>query len=142
MHPSLLLLCGIVLVQVFPVVIIFLPSFSTALSPTTIASASLEIPITDQDIATIARDYLVKWEELSPHLELTAPQENEIRQTFKEYADQKHEALRTWKRNKGNGATYRTFITAAETISNVQLADNVRALLKERLQHTSTGLLV
>ena len=142
MHPSLLLVCGSVLAQVFPVVIIFLPSFSTVVSPTTVASASLDTPITDQDITTIARDYLVKWEELSPHLELTAPQEHSIRQTFKDYEDQKREALRMWKRNKGNRATYRTFITAAETISNVQLADNVRALPKERLQHTSLGLLV
>ena len=102
-----------------------------------ISSDVLDTPITDQDIATIARDYLVRWEELAPHLELTAPQEQSIRQTFREYEDQKCQALRTWKRNKGIGATYRTFITAAETISNRQLADNVRALLK--LPHTSTG---
>ena len=97
----------------------------------------LDTPITDQDIATIARDYLVRWEELAPHLGLTAPQEHSIRQTFREYEDQKREALRTWKRNKGNGATYCAFITAAETISNRQLADNVRALLQ--LQHALTG---
>ena len=107
----------------------------------TIPSYLLNTPITDQDIATIARDYLVRWEELSPHLEVTVPQENEIRNTFREYADQKREVLRTWKRNKGNGATYDSFITAAETISNMhmQLADNVRALLKKRLKHTPTG---
>ena len=107
-----------------------------------IPCGSLDIPITDQDITTIARAYLVRWEELSSHLELTASQEHSIRQTFKDYEDQKREALHTWKRNKGNGATYDSFITAAETISNMQLADNVRALLKKRLQHTSTGLLV
>ena len=98
-----------------------------------IPSYFLDTPITDQDIATIARVYLVRWEELSPHLELTVRQENEIRRTFREYEDQKREALRTWKRNKGNGATYDSFITAAEAISNMQLADNVRGLLKERL---------
>ena len=102
-----------------------------------ISSDVLDTPITDVDIATIARDYLVRWEELAQHLGLTAAQEHSIRQTFWEYGNQKREALRRWKRNKGNGATYRTFITAAETISNMQLADNVRALLK--LQHTSTG---
>ena len=105
-----------------------------SLSPdAAIPSYFLDTPITDQDIATIARDYLRSWEELTPHLELTVPQENEIRRTFREYADQKREALRMWKRNKGNGATYDSFITAAETISNMQLADNVRALLKARL---------
>ena len=112
------------------------------MSPTTIPRDLLDTAITDQDIAIIVRDHLVKWEELAPHLELTVQQENEIRQTFREYADQKREALHTWKRNKGNGATYDSFITAAETISNIQLADSVRDLLKERLQHTSTGLLV
>ena len=94
-------------------------------------------PVTDQDIATIARDYLVSWEELAPHLGLTVQQEKSVRKTFCEYEDQKREVLRTWKRNKGNGATYHILITAAETISNMQLADDVRALLKE---HTSTGL--
>ena len=102
-----------------------------------ISSDVLDTPVTDQDIATIARDYLVRWEELAPHLGLIAAQEQSIRQTFQEYEDQKCEALHRWKRNKGNGATYRTFITAAETISNRQLADNVRALLQ--LQHTLTG---
>ena len=102
-----------------------------------ISSDVLDTPITDQDIATIVRDYLVRWEELAPRLGLTIPQEQCIQQTFREYEDQKREALRTWKRNKGNGATYRTFITAAETTSNMQLADNVRALLK--LQHTLKG---
>ena len=101
-------------------------------------SCLLDTLITDQDIATITRDYLESWEELAPHLELTVPQENEIRKTFREYADQKREVLRMWKRNKGNGSTYRTFITAAEIISNMQLADNVRALLKKRLQSTCT----
>ena len=99
----------------------------------TIPSYLLNTPITDQDIATIARVYLVRWEELSPHLELTVQQDQSIRRTFREYEDQKREALHTWKRNKGNGATFASFITAAEAISNMQLADNVRALLKARL---------
>ena len=99
----------------------------------------LDTPVTDQDIATIAKDCLWSWEELAPHLKLTVQQENKIRRRFREYEDQKREALRTWKRNKGNGATYDSFITAAETISNMQLADNVKALLKKQLLHTPTG---
>ena len=105
-----------------------------------ISSDLLNTPITDHNIATIARDYLVNWEELAPHLELTAPQEQSIRKDFREYELQKREALRMWKRNKGNGATYHTFITVAENISNMQLADNVRALLEKQLQHNSKGL--
>ena len=105
----------------------------------TIPSYLLDTPVTDQDIATIARDYLVRWEELAPYLELTVPQKKEIRETFREFADQKCEALHTWKRNKGNKATYDFFIKAAETISNMQLADNVRDLLKKKLPHTLSG---
>ena len=100
----------------------------------------LDTPVTDQDIAIIARDHLVKWEELAPHLELTVQQEQSIRQTSREYEDQKRDVLRMWKRNEGNAATYHTLITAAETISNMQLADDVRALLKKQLQNTSTGV--
>ena len=54
-----------------------------------------------------------------------------IRRTHKEYADQKRAVLRWWKHNKGNGATYRAFIAAAEDISNMELADGVRDLMKE-----------
>ena len=113
------------------------PSFSTVV---TIPSDLLDTPITNRDIVTIARDYLVSWEELAPHLELTVQQEQSIRKTFREYEDQKREVLRTWKRNKGNEATYHILITAAETISNMQLADDVKALLKEQFQHTSIGI--
>ena len=102
----------------------------------TIPRGSLDTPIAYQELAIIARDYLVSWEELSPHLELTVQQEQSIQRTFRKYEDQKREALRMWKRNKGRGATYHTLITAAETIPNMQLADNVRALL----QNTSTGV--
>ena len=106
-----------------------------------IPSYLLDTPITDHDIAIIARDYLVSWEELLPYKKLTIQQEHGIQETVRRYEDQKREALRMWKRNEGSGATYGAFITAAETTSNMQLADNVRALLKERLQHTSTGVL-
>ena len=113
---------------------LFFALVSTVLS---IPSYLLDSPVTDQDIATIARNYLVKWEELAPHLELTVQQEHNIRLTFRGYEAQKRDILHTWKRNKGNRATYRTFITAAETIPNMELADNVRSLLKKKV---STGV--
>ena len=82
----------------------------------------------------------MRWQELSPHLKLTVPQEENIRATFRVYGDQKCEVLRTWKKNNGNGATYRTFITAAENASNRQLADDVKTLLQKQFQDTLTGL--
>ena len=106
----------------------------------TIPSDLLDAQITDQDIATIARDHLVRWEELAPHLELTDPQVYSIQQTFRMYEDQKHEALRMWKRKKGWGATYSAFIAVAEALSNIRLADNVRTMLRRRLQNTSTDV--
>ena len=81
-------------------------------------------------MATIARDYLTKWEELTPSLGLTQQNEVNIRETYRDYADQKREALYIWKRNKGNDATYGTLIAAAEGISNMQLADGIRDLMK------------
>ena len=97
----------------------------------------LDTLITDQDIVTIARDCLVRWEDLSSHLELPHQQEHNIELNFRGYENRKLEALRMWKRVKGNGATYRTFITTAESISNMQLAEDVRALLRARV---STGV--
>ena len=112
-------------------------SVSTVIGTTSIP---MDTPITDHVIAIIAGEYLVRWEELAPHLKLTVPQEESIRATFRVYGDQKCEVLRTWKRNNGNGATYRTFITAAENASNRQLADDIRALLQKLSQNTLTGL--
>ena len=79
----------------------------------------------------IAREYLTQWEALSSSLGLTVVEEEDIRRTHKEYADQKRAVLRRWKHNKGNGATYGAFIAAAEGISNMELADGVRDLMKE-----------
>ena len=112
---------------------IFLPSYFF-----TVLTNLLDAQITDQDIATIARDYLVSWEEISPHLELTEPQIYSIQETFRRYEDQKREALVMWKRNKGSGATYSAFIAAAEMVSNIRLAGDVRTMLRRRLQNTST----
>lgn len=86
--------------------------------------------ISRKHLDKIAREFLTNWEELSSSLGLSEQQEHSIRKTNREYEDQKREALRTWKRNKGNGATYGALIAAAEEISNIQLADDVRGLLK------------
>ena len=105
-----------------------------------ILSYLLDAQITNQDIATIARDYLVSWEEISSHLELTDPQQYSIQKTFRRYEDQKREALLMWKRNRGSKATYSAFIAAAETLSNIRLADDVRSMLMRRLESISTDV--
>ena len=79
---------------------------------------------------TIARELLIRWEELSPSLGLKQHQEQNIRRTYSEYADQKREALRAWKHNKGKGATFGALIAAAEKVSNMQLADGIRDLME------------
>ena len=94
-----------------------------------IPSAQLDSPVSDIHLAEIAREYLRSWEELAPRLELTPVQEEEIRNTYGRYGDQKLEALRLWRRIKGSTATYRALIAAAVAISNEQLADNIRSLL-------------
>ena len=97
----------------------------------------LDTPVSDKDVTTIAATYLIKWEELSPFLGLTPQHENEICHTFKDYGDQKREALRRWKKIKGHAATYRAFIDAAKAISNMDLVDNVKAMLQT--SESSTG---
>ena len=100
------------------------------------AADPLDTPVSDQDITTIAAMYLIQWEELSPSLGLTPQHESEIRHTFRDYSDQKREALRRWKRIKGHAATYHAFITAATAISNMELVDNVKAMLQTRERST------
>ena len=87
----------------------------------------------------IAGELLTDWEELSPSLDLTQAQERNIRKTHGEYADQKREALRAWKHNKGKGATFGALIAAAEEVSNMQLADDIRDLMKT-LQGTAASI--
>ena len=57
-------------------------------------------------------------------------QEQDIRESYRGYADQKREALRAWKHNKGKGATFSALIAAAEKVSNMQLADGIRDLME------------
>ena len=101
-----------------------------------IPSAQLDSPVNDMHLAEIAREYLRSWEELAPRLELTPVQEEEIRNTYGRYGNQKLEALRLWRRIKGSTATYRALIAAAVAISNEQLADNIRGLLRASGQPT------
>ena len=95
-----------------------------------VGNVDLKRTIPHEHLAKIARE-VIKWEELTPSLGLTQQDEVNIRATYRDYEDQKRQALYTWKRNKGNGATYGTLIAAAESISNQQLADGVRDLMKE-----------
>ena len=101
-----------------------------AMSESDISSELLDTPVSHTNLAKIA-ECLENWEELSPHLELRPQQEAEIRNTYKDYGAQKREALRKWKKIKGTAATYRAFITAATAISNMELVDNVKAMLQK-----------
>ena len=99
----------------------------------------LDAPVSDLDVVTIATK-LIRWEELSAFLGLTQQDETNIRRTFGwDYGDQKREALRTWRKIKGNAATYRAFITAATKASNMELVDSVKDMLREKLQQPRNG---
>ena len=97
----------------------------------------LDNPVSHKDIATMA-EYLNKWEELSPALGLTPQHETEICRTFRDYGDQKREALRKWREIKGHAATYRSFTAAATAVSNMELVDNVKAMIGIQVQSTGT----
>ena len=101
-----------------------------------IPAVLLDSRVSDTDVATIAV-YLKRWEELSPFLGLKEQHEIEIRSDFKDqYSDQKRQALRKWKGIKGDAATYRAFIAAATKASNMELVDEVKAMLQEKGQPT------
>ena len=89
--------------------------------------------VNHDQLATLARDHLIDWEAIAPKLGITPQQIHSIKKTNNEYDDQKREALNTWKKNKGNGATFRVFITAAKSIGNTNLADSVKTWL-DKLQ--------
>ena len=86
--------------------------------------------IGDTDLAKIARDYMTDWDSLTPYLGLNRPQREEIRRSYPgDYGKQKRECLEVWKEVKGNEATYRALIKAAEEAKAQNLADNVRSRL-------------
>ena len=103
----------------------FLPEMVTDLSE------QLDKEVTDVHIAVIAREYMTNWEKLWPHLDLSRPQKEEISKSYiREYGEQKCECLNKWKEKKGNKATYRAFIDAAEQAKDKKLADDVREMLQ------------
>ena len=89
---------------------------------------ALDSTVSDIHIAKIAKDFIRNWEELAPYLRLLPAREYEIKKDGR-YGDQKREALRMWKERNGRKATYRALIVVAEQVSNVELAENIEALV-------------
>ena len=98
----------------------------------------LDAPVSDLDVVTIATK-LKKWEELSAFLGLTHQDETDICRTYRDYSDQKRQALRRWREIKGKTATFRAFIAAATSISNIELVDSVKDMLRARQQPPRNG---
>ena len=105
------------------------------MSESNISADLLDTLVSDQDVATITK-YLTKWEDLSPFLGLTQQDDTNISNTYRDYNYQKRQALRKWKEIKGDSATYRALITAAKKIPNMELVDNVKAMLRTREKQT------
>ena len=97
----------------------------------------LDTPVSDVDVATIAANHLKRWEELWPFLELTEHHEIDVRNTFKEYSEQRRQTLLKWRKIKGSRATYRALIAAATAASNQELVDNVETMLRTRTGNTT-----
>ena len=92
----------------------------------------LDTVVTDKDVAIIARDHLVKWEDISPFLDLKHVTDKDIRRTPGGYKEQKKALLKEWKSLHGDRATFRVLIEAAEEAGNMRLADDVRTMLQSR----------
>ena len=109
------------------------------MSDSYISAELLDTVVSNEHIGKIA-SFLRNWNELSPHLELTPEKENEIRETFRDYGVQKKEILLEWKKIKGAAATYKAFIAAARSTSNVKLVEDVENLLwKKKDPGTATS---
>ena len=92
-----------------------------------IQQEKLDRILSDNDIDEIASKYLTNWEKLRSRLGLTRADEECIRKSFKQdYERQGREFLYKWKELKGDSATYRSLINAAEKAQNKNLADNIR----------------
>ena len=115
-------------VQSSPVPSFSLSDISMSSEATESSSGPLDSPVSDIHIAKIAKDFIRNWEELAPHLRLLPAREYEIKKDGR-YGDQKREALRMWKEQNGSKATYRALIIVAEQVSNVELAENIEALV-------------
>ena len=89
--------------------------------------ASLDAKISDIDIAEIAKK-IVDWKDLSPYLGLNAAEIKEVKESDSNFLQQKCEALRRWRKKKGDDATYREFIAVATKTCNKELADYVKSL--------------
>ena len=95
--------------------------------------------VTERETSIIADEYLRKWEDLYPHLELQSSTDVVIRRSQQDYRDQKRACLLEWKTQRGDGATYRVLIEAAEKARNRLLADNLRSMLQKSSTAASRG---
>ena len=91
----------------------------------------LDDVISRKTLAVIARDHLNDWMKLGPFLDLSCQQETAIAHSSPDYGLQKRKCLEVWKEVKGDGATYRALISAAEEAEDQQLADNIRNMLQK-----------
>ena len=91
----------------------------------------LDEVISRKTLAVIARDHLNDWWKLGPFLDLSRQQETAIAHKSSDYGLQKRECLEVWQEVKGDGATYRALISAAEEAEDQQLADNIRNMLQK-----------
>ena len=105
---------------------------------TDLPSGPLDSPVSDIHIAKIAQDFIRNWEKLAPYLQLLPAHEDVIKKNGR-YGHQKREALRMWKEQNGNKATYRALIVIAKQVSNVELAENIEALVAPHPPHRENG---
>ena len=98
----------------------------------TVSDATLDKPVSDDDVEEIV-GLVHRWEDIRNPLGLNPAIEEEIKNDLStDYRGQKRKCIEKWKQMKGNKATYRAFIGAAEVAQEQGLADNMRALLNRQ----------
>ena len=88
----------------------------------------------------MAKGLLTRWESLRPFLDLSPQDREDICKAYeRDQAGQRRECLEMWKERKGEKATFRALITAAENARLQNLADGVTNMLEEE-QTRSEGI--
>ena len=67
--------------------------------------------VSDYHIAEVAQNLHIDWKEIAPTIYISESEQREIEEDYKgQYKLQKRQALRVWRKNCGNKATYRTLL--------------------------------
>ena len=99
-------------------------------------------PVSDVHLEEISRSHCRDWKRLPPYLGMATIMADDIDHMPVAESEKRHQFFKTWKREKGSGATYRALIRALLIIKARQDAESICKILlqSEILPITPTQL--